>query len=306
MKSAGLLPLYTAVAAMLMLSCGGKSSRSVLTAREQFDLGIAQYEAGKYYRAIENLQAVVFNYPGESLVDTAQYYLALSYVGQKDYVLAEVEFNRLLVNYPSSAFSTESQFMKAVSVYEATPDHAGLDQSNLAPAIKQFEEFLIDHPESELLGEAQRYLALARERQAQKLFQSGIVYVRINTPKSARIYFQQVVDDHTDSRFAQLALFELAEIDFRAGAYDTARTKFDGYVTAFPQGEKVERARRRAAECAYRFALAALQAADTLAARERFESFKASYPEDSRVRKADNYLRKFGPVDTARAESSER
>ena len=103
--------LWLSIAAMVFtIGCGSRPTLANLSAHELFDKGKEEYSQKHYLRAIEYFQAVVYNYPGESVVDTAQYYLALSYFGDKEYELAQVEFNRLVVNYPASVYFEHSIF----------------------------------------------------------------------------------------------------------------------------------------------------------------------------------------------------
>lgn len=185
---------FLAFVSFKTISCGGSVSLATLSATELFELGKEKYEGKKYIKAVEIFQAIVYNYRGESIVDTAQYYLALSYFGAKEYELAQVEFTRLVLNYPSSVYFAHAIFMKAVSFFEATPSHYGLDQADLVTAIKQFEDFIIDYPESELIPDTQKYLLVARTRMAKKFYASGIVYSRMRAYRAASIYFQKVVD----------------------------------------------------------------------------------------------------------------
>ena len=103
---------------LLADGCGGSKSLANMNAHQLFELGKKEYDKKKYLKAIELFQTVVYDYPGESIVDTAQYFLALSYFGNKEYELSAVEFNRLIVNYPSSAYFEHAIFMKAVSAFE--------------------------------------------------------------------------------------------------------------------------------------------------------------------------------------------
>ena len=106
----------------LLIGCGKRPAVANLTAHELFERGKEEYNDNDYLNALEYFQAIVYNYPGESIVDTAQYYLGLSYYGAKQYELAQVEFNRLILNYPSSVYFEHSVFMKAVSFFEGNPD----------------------------------------------------------------------------------------------------------------------------------------------------------------------------------------
>ena len=234
----------TSIAAILLLGiilsipgCGGKKTMTLGSASQLFKSGMEFYNDKKYEKAVESFQMIVYNYPGESVVDTAQYYLALSYFGNEEYALSQVEFNRLIVNYPSSVYVINAQFMKAVCFYEGTPERYDLDQSDLEQAIKLFEDFIIDHPESELMADSQKYLLLAQTRMARKYYESGVVYVRLNAPSSAKKYFQIVIDDYTNTEYAAKATYYIAESEMKLGNYDDALRQFDNFIAVFPDHE---------------------------------------------------------------------
>ncbi|MBD3403564.1 hypothetical protein GF420_11760, partial [candidate division GN15 bacterium] len=73
--------LLLVISGTAMLGCGGRPSLANMTADQLYEAGLKHYNEEKYLQSIDYFQAIVFNYPGESVVDTAQYYLALSYLG---------------------------------------------------------------------------------------------------------------------------------------------------------------------------------------------------------------------------------
>jgi len=293
LKRRAIFALLLLAAIALMTGCGGKPVLVNLTPQELFETGKTEFQKKHYLKAIEYFQAIVYNYPGESIVDTAQYYLALSYFENDDYELAQVEFNRLVLNYPSSIYFQHALFMKAASYYEGTPGHYGLDQTKLETAIKQFEDFIIDYPEAELLPQAKQYLLAARTRMAKKYYNSAVVYNRMSAFEAARIYYQKVVDDYTDTEFGPLATYYVAEMDFKRRRYDNARTGFEGFLAVFPDHELAEKARERAAEAAYKSGEQAFGNGDAEVARERLENFVKDYPDHNKVGDAEELLRKL-------------
>lgn len=291
-------PIWLLMLVALLASCGKGPSVATLGAEERFKLGMTAYEKKKYLRAIEHFQGVLYNYPGNAVIDTAQYYLALAYFGNKEYELAGVEFNRLLTNHPSSPYVVHAQYMKAVCTYETAPKNPGLDQTEVTNAIKQLEDFVEDRPESEFVADARQLIRQAKTRLAKKYFKAGVVYTRINAPKSARIYYQKVVDDYTDSDYAPLAIFAIAESDFALHDYDSARVKFEGFMAAFPQHELAAKARHSAARAWYREGEQALDKGDSVRARRAFDQLIKLYPDDKHAVKAGKLLPSL-PTDTA-------
>ncbi|MGD8922550.1 MAG: outer membrane protein assembly factor BamD [Candidatus Zixiibacteriota bacterium] len=307
-----LRPRYLAALAVVLLvallaGCGGRPALSSLSADELFSLGKQKYDAQKYRTSIEYFQKIVYDYPGETIVDTAQYYLALSYFGNEQYQLAQVEFQRLVNYYPSSVYVANAQFMGAVSQFESAPDNYGLDQTPVKEAIRQFEDFIIDYPESELIPDVKAYLNKARTRLAHKDYSAGLTYFRMGAYKSSTVYFQQVIDEYTDTEFASKALFDLGQAEFKMENYEEARQQFENFVTVYPNDPQVEEAKKKAAEAAYKSATAALDSGKPAEAKERFKYFIEKYPTDNRVGKATAYINQIGdvPVESATEQTAE-
>ena len=298
--------LFVPLLSVAVLSgCGGQVNLAQLNARELFDLGVQRYQKHKYLGAIEALQAAIFNFPGESHVDTAQYYLALSYFGNRDYVLAQTEFNRLQVNYPASAFAPQAQLMKAVSFFKGTPKHYGLDQTNLHTAVTQFENFLIDYPESEAVPEAKAYLTEAKTRLARKLFESGTIYTRLRDYYAARVYFQKVIDDYTETPYAADATYQIAESYFQQKNWDEAQTKFQNFQVIWPEHKWAIKAGERSCQAAFRGGKEAFEVGDMALAATRFERFRAVCGQDAKkLREVEAYLARIGTVPTIKVDST--
>jgi len=284
--------------AVLLQSCGGNKSKIQLTARESFDAGMEKYENKKYLNAIEKFQSVIYNFPGDAVVDSAQYYLGMSYYHNDDFELAGVEFNRLAVNYPSSEFFDEAVFMKAVSFFEATPGHYGLDQSELTMSIGLFNDYLIDFPESEYNEAAREYLLAARSRMAEKYYSNGVVYQRIRAYKAAQIYFQKVIDDYTDTEFAPNATFNYALMDLKLLNYKAAQQKFNNFITVFSENELVEDARKYAAESAFNYCKKISEDGLSSEADSCWNEFRENYPNDNKIKEADKLLQKLKELNT--------
>ena len=292
-RRTGLYLVSIAVALSVALSgCGGPQKLANMSSGELYTMAKDKYDHKKYYRAIELFQNLVYAHAGDPIVDTAQYYLGMSYFGNGEYQLATAEFNRLLINYPSSAFAEHAQFMRAASTFQSAPKHFGLDQTELKPAIEQLQDFITDRPESPYLADAKGLLLSGRTRIAHKLYQSAIVYFRVDSYVAANIYLQKVVDDYLDTEFAPKSLYMIAEGEFRMKHYDVAREKFDGFTKVFPKHEWVQKASRRAADASFRGSVAAFDAGDMSKAAEQFQSFKSGFPNDDRVKEADSYLAK--------------
>jgi outer membrane assembly lipoprotein YfiO len=296
------------IAALFLAGCGGTPKLANRTSAELFTMGKEKFDKKKYFQSIAIFQNLVYSHAGEPVVDTAQYYLGMSYYRNGEYQLATAEFNRLLVNYPLSPFAEESQFMRAVSAFEGAPKSYGLDQTELEPAMRQLEDFATDHPESPFVPAAKDHLLRGKTRLARKYYDAATVYVRLESYQAASIYFQRVVDDYIDTEYGPMATYSIAEDEFDLGHYDVARDKFTIFTKVFPQHPWVVKARQRVAEAAYRFGVAAFESGDYDRARERFQSFVSDFPDNPRSKNAQTYLARLkdlsgGKPQTGKADS---
>ncbi|MEW6013992.1 MAG: outer membrane protein assembly factor BamD [Candidatus Zixiibacteriota bacterium] len=237
-KLAGLILLIG-----MIFGCGSPGIKTADNAQEQFQLAKREFDKKHYLKAIEGFQKVIFNFPGATVVDTAQYYLAQSYFQNEDYALAAVEFNRLISNYPKSDFVDDAQYMAGVCYFKSTPGHYALDQEDLKKAISAMEDFIVDNPDSPLLESAREVILKAQTRLAHKEYENGMLYWKMSDLVAAEIYFQLVVDEYTSTPYGSLALFKLGEVNYRLQRLATALEKFNSFLSIYPTHELVPEAK---------------------------------------------------------------
>jgi len=240
-----LAPLLVLTLITVITSCGaGGSSANALTAEEQFARAQKLYKRKKYFESAEEFQKVVYNYPGANIIDTAQFYLAKSYLEDEQYELAAVEFERLVKNYPRSDFAPDSRFLAGYARYLAAPKHYGLDQTELRNAIRMMEDFVVDYPDSRMVPKAKEALNEAYTRLAKKVFKSAMVYVHMGAYESALIYFQRVLDEHPGTAFAPLALLEMGKVQFKMNELTKAATTLNTFLAKYPDHVRAREAQK--------------------------------------------------------------
>ena len=227
---------------LILAGCGAPGLRLESNAQDQFKLAQKEYDKNHWLKAIEGFQKVIFNFPGADIVDTAQYFLSMSYYSNKEYELAAVEFQRLRTNYPQSAYYDEAQYMNGVCYLKNTPGHYALDQEDLKTAIQQLQDFIIDNPDSPLVPEAERVILEGMTKLARKEYENGMLYFKLYQYKSAGIYFQYVIDNYTGTEYSAKAQYRLAEIAFKKEEFADALLKFRNFITVYPENELVPKA----------------------------------------------------------------
>jgi outer membrane protein assembly factor BamD len=227
------------IVVFLTAGCGGPRLNPYATADEQFTYAKKEFDKEHYLKAIQGFQCIIFNFPGATVVDTAQYYLGLSYFGNKEYELAAVEFKRLLTNYPMSAFADQAQYMAGVCYYKNTPSNYALDQEDLKKAIQVLKDFILENPDSPLVEKARADIREGNNKLARKAYENGILYFKMYDYRAAKIYFQYVIDNYTDTDYAPLALYKLSESDYKLSDYGEALEKFSQFKTLYPGHELI-------------------------------------------------------------------
>jgi len=225
-----------------LFGCGTPVVRMASNADEQLALAKAEFDKKHWLTAVEGFQKVIFNFPGSNVVDTAQYYLALSYFNNDEYELAGVEFRRLMNNYPQSDYADEAQYMEALSYMKNTPDNYALDQEDMYKAIQMFRDFIIDNPDSPLIEDAKKSIVEGQQILAHKAYSNGMTYYKMYDYRAAAIYFQYVIDNYIETEYAPLALYKLAESQYKLKEYGQALEKFNNFITIYPKHKLIPKA----------------------------------------------------------------
>lgn len=227
---------------IIFSACGGPRLKPTASASEQFAHAKKDYDKKHWLDAVDGFQRVIFNYPGSNIVDTSQYYLAMSYFNNKEYELATVEFRRLVVNYPMSDYTELSRFMAGLCYFENTPENFALDQEDLKRAIEVLRDFTLENPDSKYAVDAKDIIRQGINKLAHKEYENGVLYYKIYDYRAARIYFQYVIDNFTETGYSALALYKISEMDYKEKKYTEAIKHFNHFKTIYPSHEMIEKA----------------------------------------------------------------
>jgi outer membrane protein assembly factor BamD len=247
MKRKSVYALFVSIAILIFLSgwgCGPKPPKTVLDAEDQYAVAKREFDEEHWDKAVTELQKLIFNHPGASFIDSAQYLLGMAYFNQDDYPLAIMEFNKLLLSYPTSQLADDAAFMTAKSDFEMSPK-AELNQTHTQMAADQLGNFLDDYPESDRREEALELLLECRSKLAKRAYKAGHLYYRMKHYDSALIYFKMVLNDFHDTEWAAKAQFELAEVFYKQKEYDKAEDEYQKFLQDFPDDKLAEKAKKR-------------------------------------------------------------
>ncbi|MBF0489690.1 MAG: outer membrane protein assembly factor BamD [Candidatus Omnitrophica bacterium] len=165
-------------------------------------------------RVIDVFRTVIKNAPYGKYSAISQYKIGL-YLKEKGlYDEARDEFEKTVNDYPTSEWAKAAQFQIAMADTKrsANPQH---EQKTTQLAIEGFKEFVKSHPESELTPEAKNQISRLRNKESENSFVIAQFYERQKNYKSARIYYNDIINKYADTVWAPKALMRLKIIGDR-------------------------------------------------------------------------------------------
>lgn len=235
--------LSAALAVLTIVGCAAGVVPPVHSEQERLALARRMKTRGNCTAAIELLKVYVANNAGSADVDEALYDLGDCYLKTKDWASAAVEFERLLRDYPESDSAASASFGLGAAYFGQSrgPD---FEQDQTVQALHQWQRYLRNYPGHYLNAEAKRRVSIARHRLATKLANTGKLYLKLKLPGPARVYFQRVVDEYSDTALLGDALLGLAMCDAVQGKHSEAIAQLDAIEKEFPGKPIAERAAR--------------------------------------------------------------
>ncbi len=187
--------------------CATVVNTSLLGPSARMDYAMKLYNNEDYQQAIKEFQAIVLQYPGNSVVDSAQYYLGQSHFKRGEFILAAYEYSKLIKNMPSSKMVPDAQYMLADSYYNLSPYFA-LDQRYTKKAIDEFQAFIDFFPTDSRVPDAEKKIAEMNDKLAHKEYNTAYIYEKLEDYKAALMYYDFVLDTYHDTKYAPLAMYD--------------------------------------------------------------------------------------------------
>lgn len=232
--------------ALLAGGCGGSVLPQIQSETERLAVARRMMSERHYLQAAELLKSFVANNPGSADVDEALYMLGEAHLLARDWPSAELEFERMLRDYPESDSSAAASFRLGEALFGQArgPD---FDQEYTMKALAQWESYQRSYPGHWLQGEVTRRLGETRQRIATKLLKTGNLYLKLRLTEPARTYFHRVIDEFAETPQAAEASLGLALADALSGMKPEAIQQLKQIEAAFPGQLLAARAARERA-----------------------------------------------------------
>lgn len=169
------------------------------------------------FRILDEISA---NYPESRLAELAIKTKANHLFKNGEHALAELEYDRLLRDYPQSRYH-QVALRRSADAIMASFAGVDYDEAALVEAQERYREFLLRYPQDPDRDDIERFLSAIDAARAEKEFSVGEYYERTNHLGSAIFYYQLVRDDWPETSAATKAIARLELL----GALDAVGAK---------------------------------------------------------------------------------
>ncbi len=219
--------------------CSSSVDTTNMTGQNRLSYAISLYNDEDYLEAINELQAILLQYPGSSISDDAQFYLAKARFAREEYIMAAFEFSKLIKNMPASEFVPESQYMLADCYYELSPNF-NLDQKYTRKAIQEFQAFIDFFPTDERVPDAEKKIDELNNKLAEKTYSIAGIYEKMDYLKAAIIYYNEVIDNYHDTPYAPLAMYNKINVLVEKNRSSDAIAEIDKFIEKYPENRRID------------------------------------------------------------------
>ena len=219
---------------LLIWGCSSTNDLSDLSADDRLTSAVKLYEDEDFEDAATEFEAILLQYPGNSIVDDAQYYLGMCKFQREEFILSAFEFSKLIKNMPASEFVADAQFMLAESYYELSPDFT-LDQNYTKKAIEEYQAFVDFFPLNQRVAEAERKISELNDKLGRKEYSIAVIYEKMEYYTASLKYYDAVVEIYHDTQYAPLALYRKIKLLMDREREDEALKEMRKFVRMYPE-----------------------------------------------------------------------
>jgi outer membrane protein assembly factor BamD len=215
---------YTSLLCLVACSSAPKDddAKRAAMCKARYDKADAAFKDGKFGRVKEPLEEILTLCAGTGYMEQAQFLLAEAHFNLEEWIEARGEYGSFILNFPGSPFIETAEFRKAISSFNMEY-HTARDEANSTIAMKDFERYLSNYPESPLQDSVNFYRAKLMERFAEREYQTAKLYYRMEEPQAAVIYLKEFLEVYPLSKRRSEAFFLIALCYTELDQFNVAR-----------------------------------------------------------------------------------
>jgi len=231
--------LLALVFGLMLWGCASTVNTVNMGPGERLNYAMKLYNKHDYEEALKEFQAIVLQYPGSTVVDSAQFYLGQTHFQRGEYILAAFEFSKLIKNMPSSHFVPAAQYQLADSYYLLSPNYT-LDQKYTKKAIQEFQAFIDFFPTNEKVPQAEKKINLLNDKLAEKEYHTAYIYEKLEYYKAALAYYDYVLDSYHDTKYAPMAMYSKIKLLIQIKKNTDALAEIAKFIDRYPNDENIK------------------------------------------------------------------
>ena len=186
------------ISIFVFFGCSSTLPDDNLSLAEHLKIGMDHLDNEEFVKAQDAFKYVLSRGAGTDYGDDAQFFLGESYFLDNQYLLAITEYENLTRKMAYSPFFEKSRFRICESYSYESPDYFN-DQTFTEKALERYQDFLDDFPNSEYVFSINKSMTDLRYKLAKKLFETGILYMKMDEYEPARMSFNQILDKYYDT-----------------------------------------------------------------------------------------------------------
>jgi len=186
---------------ILLASCGKKDVHLEEDLSPRFEKAMGYFDKGKYSRAKDEFDYIIMADPGSKISNESQYYMAESMFQIEEYDEASIAFDRYVRFSPDYSKIEKARYRICECAINLSNSYQR-EQSQTNRALEQLQMFIEDFPESDLIEDAEDAMLALRLKLAQKDYEVGRMYLKLEEYDSALIYFKSVMNHYYDTSFS--------------------------------------------------------------------------------------------------------
>ena len=189
---------------LLMILLAGCSKKDVHLEEDlspRFEKAMGYFDKGKYSRAKDEFDYIIMADPGSKIANESQYYMAESMFQIEEYDEASIAFDRYVRFSPDYSKIEKARYRICECAINLSNSYQR-EQSQTHRALEQLQMFIEDFPASDLINDAEDAMLALRLKLAQKDYEVGRMYLKLEEYDSALIYFRSVLNHYYDTSFS--------------------------------------------------------------------------------------------------------
>ena len=185
----------------LLAGCGKKDVHLEEDLSPRFEKAMGYFDKGKYSRAKDEFDYIIMADPGSKIANESQYYMAESMFQIEEYDEASIAFDHYVRFSPDYSKIEKARYRICECAINFSNSYQR-EQSQTHRALEQLQMFIEDFPASGLINDAEDAMLALRLKLAQKDYEVGRMYLKLEEYDSALIYFRSVLNHYYDTSFS--------------------------------------------------------------------------------------------------------